>query len=355
MPAIAAGRRRRAAAIVGAIAWAVLCAVAAYAAAPPPADPPSVQPLKAQYVAWANDYRDLAVKQKDLLARQSQLAAEIEKVQESNPGVLARLRLERLLAANLELSNQLSDIAAGLSANDKARAGLRDDIYRAYTNEMENVLREMRQAPDRRAAGALAHRFYELRELRAPWQTATVAETDFGRQVVEVSDRDGPDELNAKADLLADLAAKVRTAIRDLEKEVQRLRREAKLANDMNAMVKEMNLFEEGVRFGRRPDEGTRPPESPLPSASSTAPDAGRPPPILPEQQAVAGAERAAHSWSAEIKRLEHEIAALNQLLRELTARADELRKKARELRQRNAAGYAPARSGAPAAQGGRE
>jgi hypothetical protein len=333
--------RRFALAIALAIAAAVVCAAgarAAPAAAPTP-DPPVVRSLKAEYQGLVAAARALTARQKDLLARQNAQAREIEALQDSEPGLLGRLRLERLLAANLALSNQLSEIAADLAANDKARGGVREAVYRAYTNEMEEVVRNLRQATDRGAARRLAHRFYELLERRAPWQTVAVPEGDFSRTAVEVGDQDSAQDLSAKADLLADLAAKVRAAIADVDKEIQRLRRETKLATEMNAMVKEMNLFEEGARFTRRPEDAARVPET-LPNPPTGADDrALLATPLLPEQQEALGAERAAKSWSNEVKRLEDERKALSQLLSELTARADALRKAAHERKSRDAAG----------------
>jgi prefoldin subunit 5 len=313
------------------VAWAVVCPALATAADATP-DPATVIVLKKQYQELANEYRALMAKQKDLLARQGQLANEIEKLQESDPGIIGRLRLERLLASNLELSNQLSQTASLLAANEKARNQKRDAIFRAYTTEMEVVVRQMRQTRDRQAAAALAHRFYELQERRRPWESPLTVETDFGARVVEVKETDGPDELVAKADMLSDLAVKVRGAARDVGKEIARLKREMKLAAEMNSMLKEMNLFEEGTRLERRDDSTTHQTEPPPTEEPKTVA-----PPLVEEQDLRPGVGRAAKSLLQEIRKLENEQKVLNELAQALSAKADELRRRAARLRQKDA------------------
>jgi prefoldin subunit 5 len=297
-------------------------------------DPATVRVLKKQYAELTRENQALVAQHKALLTKQSEVAAEIEKLQESGPGLLGRLKLERLLAANLDLSNQLTDLATRLTANEKSRNTAREAIFQAYNAELEDVVREMRQTRDRQAALALAHRFYALREARDPWRSPLSLESDFLGRVVEVSGADGPDELLVKAELLTDLAAKVRATIRELEKELTRLRRELKLSAEMSNMVKEMNLFEEGSRFSRRAEGQTKPTET---QPSGPTSDVGRG--LLPdeEQKPAPGADRAARSLQQEIKQLEDEIGALTQLARQLSARADELRKRAVELRRRDA------------------
>ena len=297
-----------------------------------PFDPPTVRLLKTQYQQLVDEYRGLVENQKSLLEQQAKIADEIESIQDSNPGLLGRLRLEKLLARNLEISNQLSEVAQWLSQNAQARQAKRDVVYRAYTAEMEQVVRQLRETPDRKAATGLVHRFYVLEQNRAPWWTQLSIENDFSGLAVVESESDGPDELLAKADILTDLVGKIRLAKRELDREIQRLQREAKLSQEMNHMVKEMNLFEEGTKFLRETTKSNEPTVSP--PAEGTESGAHVPPLTLEPDKTPVG-ERAAKSIDADIRRLKHERALLDRLENQFSAKADELRKKARELRRR--------------------
>ncbi len=297
-------------------------------------DTGAIKVLKSQYKALTGRHKLLLKDQRELLSQQNKLADEIEKLQDSGPGILGRMRLERLLAENMRLSQELNEVAKSLSDNDKARDRKRGAVYRAYSTEMEVTARKMRQTGDRKRATQLAHRFYELRELRWQWRTARTVEADFSRLVVKVSDLDGPKELTAKAQILDDLVRKIRAAIREIDKKIKRLRREKKLGEDFDTMVKEMNLFEEGARFLRRPDEGDRtdPDEAPQADADESGLHV---PPLDPTAKMAPGADRADKSIQAEIKRLKHEKALLKKLAGDLAAKAKILRRKADELRAR--------------------
>lgn len=324
------------------LVWLLLAAAMVLCVAWPPVaeaaekskDPAPVQALKSQYGALVAQHKLQIKRQRQLLARQGALADEIEKLQESEPGILARLRLERLLAENLELSNELTEVAQALTTNENTRVTKREEIYGAYSVAMEAVARRMRQAGDRKQAARIAHRFYELRQLRWKWRGATTIEADFSRLVVTESELDGPTELLAKADILTDLVGKIRGAIREIDRRIRRLTREQKLGEDFDAMVKEMNLFEEGARFVRRPEDSGRTDDDP-PGPSTESDDAGlHLPPLDSTQDAAPGSDRAGRSIQSEIKRLEDEKKVLLKLAFDLSVKANELRRKAEKLRQ---------------------
>ncbi|MDP8224866.1 MAG: hypothetical protein P9L99_16015 [Candidatus Lernaella stagnicola] len=294
-------------------------------------DTSTIRLLKAQYGALAGQHRLLLKQQRELLRKQGDLADEIEKVQDSDPGILGRMRLERLLAENLDLSNRLNEVAKSMAANEEARVSKREALFRVYTTEMERVARKLRHAKGRKDAKNLADRFYELRQSRRKWRTARTVESDFSRLIVEENDTDGPDELLAKAEILSDIVRKIRDAIREINRDIMRLQREKKLGEDFDTMVKEMNLFEEGARFMRRADEGRDDGDE---AVQPEVDDSGlHVPPIDSSEQAPPGSVRAGRSIEAEIKRLKAEKKLLEKLAGDLAGKAKQLRLKAVALR----------------------
>jgi hypothetical protein len=319
-----------------ALLTALLWAGTSLAAAPTgdAVDPPTVRNLKAQHKALVLHYRMFVKRQRRLLSQQSDLADQIESLQDDDPGILGRMKLERLLAENLELSNRLNEIAHELSANEKARELKRAAIYGAYTTEMETAARRLRQAADRKQAANLADHFYELRQQRERWRGAATPETDFSRLIVDEDPNDGPKELLAKADILSDVVTKIRGAIRVIDGRIKRLQRERKLGDDFDTMVKEMSLFEEGARFLRRPEDGAGGDDEDQPTTETDESNL-HVPPLDPTQAGAPGSDRAERSLSAEIKRLKEEKKVLKKLADDLNARAKALRDKARALRSR--------------------
>ena len=298
-------------------------------------DPDPVQRLKIEYRELAGQHEELVRRQKSLLAEQREVADEIEKIKASDPGWLARMRLERLLARNLEVSRQLVEIARRLAENERRRLKLQDRIYHAYTLEMERVVKLLKRTANKKQAADLARRFYELQVRRQRWRSPTAIETDFSLFEVEVDPLDGPEELIAKAQLLEDLVTKIKAAISRIDKRIDRLRREFRLTSEMRDMVREMNLFQEGTRFhtgGRgdaRPTEPT--PEEPVVPDEEPGVHI---PPLASDQGDVPGADRETVSIQREIKQLEAERKYLVQLAVQLSAKAAELRRRANQMRR---------------------
>lgn len=308
-----------------ALTLALLLGIAVFAGAAEFQDPPNIRVFKQQYEQMHNTYRGLVGRQQQLLARQNHIADEIEQLQSSDPGMIGRMRLDDLLAQNLEVSRELSDLAQQMAANEKTRGAKREEIYQAYTAEMETIVRQIRQTRDKKKAVDLAHMFYELRQRREPWRTAVaVGGRNFSDSVVEEDELDGPEELELKAAILDDLIAKVRLAIKQLDRQINRLKREYKLSNEMDSMIDEMNLFEEGVRFNSEANDGS----TSLPETE----DVHLPPLEVGKQP---GGEDRQYSGAImkEIRKFEAEKKVLEELTADLSAKARKLRARAEELR----------------------
>jgi len=294
-------------------------------------DPAQVQLLKKQYRALQQQRTELRQEQQQLLTEQAQLADEIEKIKASDPGFIGRIRLERLLARNLEVSRRLDELAVSLAENERNRQRVKENVYGAYTAEMERVVRQMKTTTDQRLAADLARRFYDLHVRREPWRSPTTAETDFSLFEVDVSDEGTPEELLANAQRLDDLVAKIREAIRRIDKNLNQLRREQRLNSEMRDMMRENDLFQEGTRFpstgrGAHGNEAT-PEPTPVPDQQAGV----HVPPINEDQGELPGSDRVAQSIQEEIKKLEAERAYLVKLAAKLSAKAAELRKKAKQ------------------------
>jgi len=287
-------------------------------------DSPNVRNLKLQYEQMHHAYRGMVSRQQQLLERQNRIADEIERLQSSDPGVIGRMRLDDLLAQNLEVSRELSDLAQQMTANEKARRAKRDAVHQAYTVEMETIVRQIRQTRDKKKAVELAHKFYELRQRREPWSATVAIKRDFSDSVVEEDELDGPEELELKAGILDDLVGKIRLAVRQLERQINRLKREYKLSNEMDSMIDEMNLFEEGIRFESAEEEGV--------VGQPDSEDVHLPPLEVGKQP---GGEGRQYSGAVmrEIQKLEAEKKVLEELAAELSTKAAKLRARADKLR----------------------
>jgi hypothetical protein len=300
-------------------------------------DPGAVQALKKQFRGLQRAESGLKQEQRKLLEEQGQLADEIEKLKASEPGFIGRMRLERLLARNLEVSQRLDELAAQLAENARARAAMKENIYNAYTAEMERVVQQMKNTTDQRLAADLARRFYDLHTRREQWRSPTTAETDFSLFEVDVSDTGAPAELLANAQRLDDLVTKIRAAVKRIDKNLNQLRRELRLNAEMREMIHENDLFQEGTRFhtGDR-TSGVRPPEqTPEPTPPPVQESGVHVPPIPATQGEPPGAERVAQSIQEEIRKLAAERAYLIKLAGKLSAKANDLRNKARQQQSR--------------------
>lgn len=318
------------------IAVALVCSAPAAAAK---ADPPHVKRLIEQYRAFEAQKSLLKKKKNILLTEQNKMADEIEKIKAEDPGLLGRMRLERLLARNLEVSRQLDDTEKGLERNRARRRELKKKIYFAYTAEMETTIVRMRETKDKKAAADLARRFYNLQQRRDPWRSSAYVQQDFSLFKVKIEPLDGPAEILHKADILDDLVAKIRTAIRRIDQRIKVLQRELRLGGEMRDLVSEMNLFQEGVRFHtggsalpRVLDPEEEEPEEPVEESGMHIP------PLAAESDSMPGADRATLSIQRESKKLLEERQYLVRLSAKLSAKAADFRKIAKTMRRREKA-----------------
>jgi len=300
------------------------------------ADPPIIKRLIDQYRAYEAQDILLGKRKNELLVEQNKLADEIEKIKAEDPGLLGRMRLERLLSRNLEVSHQLDETEKTIENNQNQRQELKKKIYYAYTGEMENTIRQMRETKDKKAAADLARRFYVLQQRRDPWRISAGVEQDFSLFQVEIEPLDGPAEILNKADILDDLVAKIRTAIARIDQRIKVLQREQRLAGEMRDLVSEMNLFQEGVRFhtGESAQPRVLDPDEEQPDEQGEG-GGLHIPPLTGESDRVPGSDRATLSIQQEIKKLTEERQYLVRLSAKLSAKAADFRKKARTMHKR--------------------
>ncbi|HPQ68030.1 MAG TPA: hypothetical protein PKW95_02805 [bacterium] len=299
------------------------------------ADPPVIKRLIDQFRAYEAEKILLDKKKDELLVEQNKLADEIETIKAEDPGLLARMRLERLLSRNLEVSRQLDETEKALEKNRSMRRELKKKIYYAYTGEMESTINQMRETKNKKSAADLARRFYTLQQRRDPWRISAAVEQDFSLFKVEIEPLDGPAEILNKADILDDLVAKIRTAIARIDQRIKVLQREQRLAGEMRDLVSEMNLFQEGVRFhtGESAQPRVLDPDEEQPDEQG---EGGlHIPPLAGESDSVPGSDRATLSIQQEIKKLTEERQYLVRLSAKLSAKAADFRKKARSMRKR--------------------
>ena len=274
-----------------------------------------------------------------LMTQLSELGRGIEKLK-ANPqrGFLADVKLQRLLSEHLKLSKEVEKTEVEIQRNREGRLFIFGQLRETYDKRLAEVVHAMTHEKDRNKALALTHRYFQLREKLKRYQTQPKPDSDLPGFKVKLDPLDGPREINEKIDLLEDRIRKLQELVKKIEKEIQRLKNEMNLAQEMRQMIEERNLFEEGVLFVpsprglpvRRPDEAGTEDSSGSTEESGFDTAGVHTSPV--ETENVDGRASMANAIKIEINRLNSEKAFLQNVILRLKQEVKQFRKKAKEV-----------------------
>lgn len=273
-----------------------------------------------------------------LLSQLQTLGRDIEKLKsDKTRGFLSNVRLQKLLASHLELSNQLESLEKQIKDNQGDQEKIKTQLWDQYNNLIHKAVESMEKEKNKNRSIALVQEYFRLLEVSKKYQPKTAADIKFTPFIFVLDPLDGPREINEKIDLLRDRIKKLQQLINNIEQEIDRLENEKNLSQEMSQMIEEGNLFEEGVLFAPSPRlyPVKRPEGSGIDDGSGNADaqsynEAGvHTSPVDNESTTEGG--RILSAFDREIKYLEKQKTYLNQVIRELEEKVKEFMRKAKE------------------------
>ena len=302
----------------------------------------------AQIRLFEKRYDQLVKERKDLLRIRhrsmgllEELGQTIEKLKaDRNRGILGNVRLQRLLSQHLEMSRKVESFEIDLQRNQENIERLTEQLREAYARKMTQVVEAMTLEKDRGKTLALAREYFRHRERVKKYQSATRPETELAAFSIDLDPLDGPREINEKIDLLKDRVRKLKQVVKQIDREIERLRNEMSLAQEMRQMIEERNLFEDGVLFApsprvlpvRRPDDPGDGSGDPGASSDDGGYDAAGVHTSPPGGEATTGRASMINAINKEIQRLETERRILLNVIEGLEKKVKQFSKKAKEV-----------------------
>ena len=156
-------------------------------------------------------------------------------------GIFSRYKLEAKLKESQKLSGRLQECESMISKARIEYGKLAVTLEKQYSNEINNVLKNMNRAEDKALSDYL-HKLYSQRNI---WREK-VPERSSGALIlfkVTLDSMDGSREIEEKADLLKDMEEEVRVKHGQMLKKVSDLREEKKIREKMGDFLQEISLF----------------------------------------------------------------------------------------------------------------
>ncbi|OGG45083.1 MAG: hypothetical protein A3F84_03040 [Candidatus Handelsmanbacteria bacterium RIFCSPLOWO2_12_FULL_64_10] len=185
-----------------------------------------------------------------LLVQRGRLAAEVDRLSARIDSLRApgggefreALRRSPRLVGRLEgLDRDLERAGADLE-------GVRERLRAAYDREIEALVRRLAQGPDE----ALVRQLVVYEKAREALGRGVVSEgAGPGAEALSIREEDGPEEVRQKADLLEDMAGRLRAEAAEVARQVRQLETERRLRARVAAFAREVSLFDEHLPEGR--------------------------------------------------------------------------------------------------------
>jgi hypothetical protein len=126
--------------------------------------------------------------------------------------------------------------------------GVREGLRSAYDREIEALVRRLAQGPDE----ALVRQLRAYEKAREALGRGPVLEgAGPGAEALSIREEDGPEEVRQKADLLEDMAGRLRAEAAAVARQVRQLETERRLRARVAAFAREVSLFDEHLPEGR--------------------------------------------------------------------------------------------------------
>ena len=207
--------------------------------------------IEAQQAEWNR----LQAVQDSLLFHRSRLTAELERLsaqidslKAEREGTRAGGALEEALRRSVGLVGRVEAVDRELEGVCRVLKVLREQFGEAYDREIGALIGRLGEAPDR----ALIRQLTALQEAREALAQETAAGSGKPEaNLLVIREDDGLDEIRQKADLMEDMAARLRAEVQVTERRLRRLGEERRLRARFVAFARETTLFDENLPEGR--------------------------------------------------------------------------------------------------------
>ena len=335
----------------------ILAALAVMAAPLPPAAA-EIPELEAQLAALEAQLEALQAQRQTWLACTDTLAFQIETLKRSDKNGLgvSERKLTKALQESVVLSQRIEALDRQVAAMKNQVEQNRRELQQAYETQIAALLKQIESTdgPDREGLTRKATSYLSAKlRLQAPLSLAP--DTRLVR-LVEVSPKDGPELIREKADLVLDVADKLRAELARVNTRLTDLKRQQSMGDKMRQFTEEIAFFDEDLSVGRtiQPQEpaAVEPPaetddrEYTGEDVTLSPTDKGESdgPPAEPTQEALLSAQYVEPVWSAEtptaawgglqaqIDSLSAQRSRLEQLSKSLSEKAERFYLKAEAL-----------------------
>ena len=171
-----------------------------------------------------------------LLVQRGRLAAEVDRLSTLIDSLKAsgRGELQEVLRRSPGLIGRLEE--------------RRERLRAAYDREIEALVRRLAQGPDE----GLVRQLVACQKAREALGRGAVSEgAGPGAEALSIREDDGPEEVRQKADLMEDMAGRLRAEATEMERRVRQLETERRLRARVAAFAREIDLFDEHLPEGR--------------------------------------------------------------------------------------------------------
>jgi len=247
------------------------------------ADSAEIARLEAERGRLERARDSLLVQRGRLAAEVDRLSARIDSLRAPGGGEFREaLRRSPRLVGRLEgLDRELERAGADLE-------GVRERLRATYDREIEALVRRLAQGPDE----ALVRQLMAYEKAREALGRGVVSEgAGPGAEALSIREDDGPEEVRQKADLLEDMAGRLRAEAAAVARQVRQLETERRLRARVAAFAREVNLFDEHLPEGRTVSPSEAKGSSDTRGTSSSGPEGGAPPPGVAQAPGFTGSK----------------------------------------------------------------
>ncbi len=185
-----------------------------------------------------------------LLVQRGRLAAEVDRLSTLIDSLKAsgRGELQEVLRRSPGLSGRLEALDRDLERVQADLEERRERLRAAYDREIEALVRRLAQGPDE----GLVRQLVACQKAREALGRGAVSEgAGPGAEALSIREDDGPEEVRQKADLMEDMAGRLRAEATEMERRVRQLETERRLRARVAAFAREIDLFDEHLPEGR--------------------------------------------------------------------------------------------------------
>lgn len=276
---------------------------------------------------------ELQVEKQRKINEQTALIDEIDKLkQDSGWNFIDRIRLERLLARNLDISKQLEQLEAQLHANSEEISKFNGSILSEYYKMLEDTVSMINREKDRNKIFQLTRQYLAIRQYMSTYRHSISFEKELALFDLSPDPLDGPSELREKARILRERRKNLLGVINKIDSMIASLKKEWRLAREMRDLVREGNLFDDGTAFStapRQPKQEQILPEQPV---EPVGPGSQYPGISTLKQPGAQGSSRPGGEDRSKLDSLSREISRLVQEREHLKKLVEELAEKAAAL-----------------------